>query len=224
TETTNRTIRVCPIPFGSSDYCVAEIDSAGYRISNFSDVITVEAYQTAPTGFAFLGRSGLDCTFGWTSITGARYAVFRKTTGSTDQFVKVAGTETTNRTIRVCPIPFGSSDYCVAEIDSAGYRISNFSDVITVEAYQTAPTDFNQNGRSGSTITFGWTSVSGTRYAIYRSVTGSNEIPSKVSGTDTSSNNITLITPAGNYDYYLAIVDESGFRTSGFSSPVTVIQ
>ncbi|HEX9063263.1 MAG TPA: peptidase M4, partial [Clostridia bacterium] len=203
-------------------------DSAGNRISDFSNVKTVEAFQAAPANFAFTNRSGLLCQFGWTSVAGTRYAIFIKPTGSTGQPVKIAGSETTNNSMSIT-VPFGSSDICVAAIDSAGNRISDFSNVKTVEAFQAAPTGFSITNRSGSTVQFGWTSVAGTRYAIYRRTAGTTDTPAKVSGTDTTSSTtsttVTLTTLTGSYDYFVAIVDASGFRLSDFSYPaVTVTQ
>ncbi len=131
-QTTNTTTSF-DTSFGSYDYSVAFLDSTGNRISDFSNVKTVEAYQAAPANFVFTNRSGLSCQFGWTSVAGTRYAIFIKPTGSVDQPVKVAGSETTNSSISIT-IPFGSSDVCVAAIDSAGNRISDFSNVKTVEA------------------------------------------------------------------------------------------
>ncbi len=221
TTTANQSIDIT-IPVGSTDYCVAVVDSSGSRISGFSNTRTVDTYQAAPSGFRISNRSGLNVQFSWLANAGTSYALFSKRTDSTSQ-PTMLGTPTTNSSIDIT-IPWGSTDYYVAIVNTSGSRISSFSDVRTLDAYQAAPTNFAISSRTDSTVQFSWSGVAGTRYAIYRKATGSTDQFIKVPWTDTTNYSISLVTPAGSFDYSIAIVDSSGYRLSDYSTAIPVTQ
>jgi predicted enzyme related to lactoylglutathione lyase len=117
-------------PFGSYDYCVAIVDSSGNRISNFSTSTTIETFLGAPTNFIANGnRVGMNIQFEWDGTPGENYGIYRRVTGTTDTLEKVK--ETTS-TIDTAVTLSGSCDFYVAKLDSAGNRISHFSNVVTV--------------------------------------------------------------------------------------------
>jgi len=204
---------------GSCDFCLAKVDSTGNRISDFSDVYTVESYCGAPVNFRMTYRGGLTVQFSWDCTYGTRYAIYRKITGSSDALIKV--NETTSTTDNAETL-LGSCDFYVAQVDSDGNRISYFSDVYTVESYSGAPENFNLSQRSGLTVQFSWAGTSGNYYAIYRKITGSTDAPVKVTEITTDTT-CTAETLPGSYDFYVAQVDSDGNRVSNFSNVYTVI-
>lgn len=123
--------------FGSYDYCVAIVDDLGNRISGFSRVSTAERFLNAPNNFRISNSSGLSIQFEWSRIIngeydiGRKYAIYRRPTGSTEEFTKVIEAGTNN--VVSVQTNLGSYDYCVASIDEGGYRTSYFSNLRTVE-------------------------------------------------------------------------------------------
>jgi Zn-dependent metalloprotease len=216
-KTTTDSTATADTLMGSYDFCVAQVDSDGYRLSNYSTPITVEAYYNAPENFTMANRSGLKVGFSWTGSPDATYAIYRKATGSSDAYEKV---KTTTNSTATADTLMGSYDFCVAQVDSNGNRISNFSTPITVEAYYSAPENLTISNRSGLQIQFSWTGSSDATYAIYRKATGSSDIPEKINITTGST--VTVDTLVGSYDFYVAQVDSNGNRISYYSTPVTV--
>ena len=60
----------------------------------------------------------------------------------------------------------GSYDFYVAQVDSDGNRISDYSNVATIESYLGAPENFRISQRSGLTVQFSLNGTSVTNYGI----------------------------------------------------------
>ena len=204
---------------GSYDFCFAKVDASGNRISDYSNIITMESYSWAPENFRMTNRSGLVAEFSWVGSSDATYAIYRKATGSSsDAYEKV---KTTTDCTAAADTLMGSYDFCVAQVDSNGYRLSNYSTPKTVEAYFNAPQNFAISSRSGLSVQFSWTGTAGATYAIYRKATGSTDTPEKLKQTNETTASVDTLT--GSYDFYVAQTDSSGNRISEFSNAVTVV-
>ncbi len=127
-ETTNTTAIVDTL-YGSYNYYVVQIDDNGDIISSLSNSVLVETLYNAPQNFHITNRSGLQINFTWGGTSGARYAIYKVATGTTDLPEKCM--ETTDTTLTVETL-IGSYDFYVAQIDEAGNRISYLSGPITV--------------------------------------------------------------------------------------------
>lgn len=197
------------------------LDGFGWISYDLIEYLYTQAYSfpVAPGNFRMTNGSGLLVEFTWNDITGSKYAIYRKPTGSTEEFTEFMNTGTDNIVSLVTS--HGSYDYCVAIVDDYGNRLSGFSDLRTVERYESAPSNFIAPNSSGLLVQFAWSSVSDKNYAIYRRPNGSTEEPTKVVETGTS-NVITVTTLLGSYDYCVAIVDSNGNRTSVFSNIITI--
>lgn len=215
-ETTNTKESVQAIP-GSYDYFVAAIDASGNRVSAFSSPLTYTLPFAAPQNFHITNRTGLEVGFGWEGTIGTRYGIFRKLQGSETLFEKCA--ETTNTTVSVTAL-YGNYDYYVAQIDENGNIVSTSSLLVTVSTQYPAPQNFHITNRSGLIIGFGWTGTSGTKYAIYRQAQGSTAPLEKCA--ETTNTTVSLNTIYGNYNYYVAQIDENGEISSFLSNSVLV--
>lgn len=203
---------------GSCNFYVADVDSMGNRMSPFSNPVTVEDYQyTSPENFAMTYRGGLSVSFAWTGQAGVSYGIFRKPTGSKLPPVKIA--ETTNSSITVDTL-IGSYSFYVAKVDSQGYRISPLSNVVTVESYLYSPSNFTLTSTDWSQVNLSWLGEAGARYGVYRRHAGTTETPVKVG--ETTNSYISVNSELGYYDFLVAKIDAAGYRTSYFTSPVTL--
>jgi hypothetical protein len=111
--------------------CIRNINAAGTQFKLY----------TPPANFRITNSVNLAVQFSWNAaVTGSRYAIYRKYHGTTGDPVKV--TETVN-TAEVVFTPYGSYDYFIAIVNSAGNRISSFSPPVNVEAYVDAPSNFS---------------------------------------------------------------------------------
>jgi hypothetical protein len=216
-QVTGTTATVNALP-GSCDFYVAEVDYLGNRISPFSNPVTVENYSyTSPENFVMTYRGGLSVSFAWTGETGARYGVFRKPTESKLPPVKLA--ETTNSSLTVNTL-IGSYDFYVAKVDSAGYRISPLSNVVTVESFIYSPSNFSLTNSNWSQVNLSWLGEAGARYGVYRRHAGTAETPVKIG--ETTNSYISVHSEFGYYDFLVAKIDDAGYRISNFSSPIDV--
>ncbi|HEY9060618.1 MAG TPA: M4 family metallopeptidase [Pseudobacteroides sp.] len=204
---------------GSCDFYVAYIDQSGNRISTFSNAVNVEKLtKSAPTNFAMSFKSGLSVQFSWNGTTGDKFAIYRKVSGTSDEFVKVG--ETTSKVMSVDTL-IGKCDFKVAVVDSNGTRLSPFSNVVAVQTYGNPPQNFKIRSQGGMSVTFEWDGENtANRYALYRVLTGSINEPEKVSETRNTA--IVTATTSGTYDYFVAVVDLEGNRTSLFSNVVMI--
>jgi Zn-dependent metalloprotease len=203
---------------GSMEFYAAFVDQSNNRISPYTNAVNIEKLtKSAPTNFKKTYVSGTSIQFSWSGTTGDRFAVYRKISGTSDEFEKVG--ETTSKQISVETL-LGKCDFKVAVISSSGTRLSAFSNVVAVETYLYAPGNFKLKSSTSSTATFSWDQVSDYTYAIYRSRTGTSDLPEKV--IEGSVNCPTVQTISGTYDYQVAIVDFYGNRISEFSNIVVV--
>lgn len=204
---------------GSCDFYVAYVDASDNRISAFSNALNInKPTKSAPTSFAMTYRSGLSVQFSWTGTTGDTFAVYRKISGTNDEFVKVG--ETTDKQMSVNTL-FGKCDFKVAVVSPDGIRLSPFSNVVSVETYLNAPANFTPIDVTTSTVTFSWDEEStANRYAVYRTAYATTEEPVKVAETRDTS--LEVYTTTGRYNYQVAIVDLEGNRISSLSNIVTV--
>jgi Zn-dependent metalloprotease len=200
--------------YGSWDFYVAKVDSNGNRISGFSNAVNVAVYSEAPQNFRITGRNGLNVTFSWdgTSVNG--YLIYRRTSGSSGEGELIDWTNNTSYGANIVP---GSYDYYVAECGSLLNRVSEFSNTVTLVGAE-APQNLAIIQQSLSVVRLSWNGTSGTRYALYRKVTGSTDAPAKVLET---TNTWCLTSVNGSYDFYVAQVDSNGDRISAFSNSVT---
>lgn len=217
TTTTGTSISIVTIS-GSYDYYVAQDNSYGDRTSSFSNSVTVENYNTAPTNLVKSSISGSDAIISW-DAPGKLVGVYLKPTGSTTFLGKIA---TANGTTARFYFSAGSFDCFIAEVDSYGNRISEFSNVITIERYSWATPNFEMSSRNGSEINFSWDGLSGRNYKIYRKLAGSTDTPAEVIDATTTSTTGSTIAITGTYDYYVAEVNMYGNRITEFSNAVTV--
>lgn len=211
--------------YGSYDYFVAIVDSAGNRISGFSPPVIITNYSNAPSNLSITNKSGLSVYLSWEDVglgTGTHYAIYRKYHETTNdpEIVK----ETIN-TIEVADTLYGSYDFFVAIVDSDGNRISQYSNSVTVDDYLPAPSNFIQVCELvNSTVAFSWDTIVGaTRYGIFRRETGTTEVPTLVAQSSIPSKNLETL--EGDYDYFVAAVDPdgNGNRISLFSSPAITV-
>ncbi|BCN31940.1 fibronectin type III domain-containing protein [Anaeromicropila herbilytica] len=226
TEPTKENINVgAETLMGSYDFCVAIVDKDGNRISNYSEVSTVESYYDAPVHFNISQRSGLGCAFSWkwSGNTEDLYAIYRKPTGSTSEPVRVTEPTKDNTNVGAETL-MGSYNFYVARVDANGNRISYYSEVSTVESYYDAPVHFNISQRSGLGCAFSWKWSGNTEdmYAIYRKPTGSTSEPVRVTEPTKENINVGAETLMGSYDFCVAIVDKDGNRISYYSNSATV--
>ncbi len=221
TTTTSTTgIGVTTLP-GSCDFYVAYVDASGNRISAYSNALNIEKLtKSAPTNFRITYRSGLSIQFSWNGAAGERYAVYRKISGTNDEFKKVG--EITGNQISVETL-LGKCDFKVAVVsqEEDGIRLSPFSNVYSIETYLNAPDNFRVGNVTTSTVEFLWDEeTAANRYAVYRTPYGTTQEPEKVAETKDTS--LTVYTTAGRYNYQAAIVDLEGNRISSFSNIVNV--
>ncbi len=217
--TTNTTATVETLP-GSYDFYVSKVDTEGNRISDFSSGITVITdYVAAPGNFVMTNHDNLDVQFSWDSTPGATYAIYRNTTGDVSH-PELVGT-TTDNTFTTETLP-GSCDFYIARVNAEGNRLSEFSSVATVVFnYFTAPDNFLQAPSNGYNIQFSWNSKPGALYAIYRKVTGSSDLPVRITDPTTGAT-VTAKTLYGSCDFYVAEVDSQGRRISDFSNVIAI--
>lgn len=183
--------------------------------------VAVGVMTASPTNLRVLARSGLTVKLAWNSISGARYGIYRRSNGISGpigQPVKIA--QTTNTSLSVQTL-YGICDFYIAIVDTAGNRISAFSNVKTVEAYAgSAPTNFRLNSKNGLSASLSWNGTSAGRYSIFRKVTGTTGEPVKLA--QTTSTTLTVDTLQGSCDFYVAAINSQGIRTSAFSNLVVV--
>ncbi len=214
--TTNTTLSFTAVL--GSYYYIAKVDGNGNRISELGNPITRFFSHLAPQNFHITNRSGLSIGFGWDGTIGKRYAIYRQAEGSADAPQKCV--ETTNTTATVDTL-YGNYNYYVVQIDNNGEIISSLSNSVLVETLYNAPQNFHITNRSGLQINFAWDGTPGARYAIYKVATGTTDLPVKC--LETTNTNLTVETLIGNYDFYVAQVDEAGNRISFLSQPITVV-
>ncbi len=87
--------------------------------------------------------------------------------------------------------------------------------------YPASPANFRMTARANMIVEFSWDSLAaGTTYAIYRKYHGTTNDPVKIVETEETVE--TVSTSYGSYDYYVAVVNSSGDRISGFTPPINV--
>jgi Zn-dependent metalloprotease len=202
---------------GTYDYFVAEVNTLGNRITEYSNAVTITNYS-APTNFTMSYKSGLSVEFTWNGTSGSNYSIYRKVTGTTGDPVRV--TELTTNTICSLDTLTGSYDYCVAKVDSNGNRLSDFSNVFTVPTYEFAPSNFTMTSHIGVAAFFSWGGTSGNNYKIYKRATGTTDALEEVYET-TNTTGFAYVYD-GSYDFYVAQVDSNGYRISNYSNVVIV--
>lgn len=111
--------------FGSYDYYCTIVDDNGNRLSGFSNSVTITKYRSGPSFFKITNRSGTLVQFRWSYEAGAKYAIYRRQIGSTEEPIKVKDVGLSNMTSLTVPI--GNYEYCVAYVDASGNRISWYS-------------------------------------------------------------------------------------------------
>ncbi len=201
---------------GKYDYYVAKIDYDFTRFTNYSNPVTVEYYLTAPQNLIIAQQVLSSLQLSWAGTSGASYAVYCKSTGSTGTPVKVWGTTYTSCSV---PVPNGSYDFYVAQVDSDGYRISDFSNPVTAQ-YYAAPQNLVITQQALTIARLGWDSIPGATYAIYSKLTGSTDPLEKVLETTNTSGLVSFLD--GRRDFYVAQIDSNGDRISEYSNVVTV--
>ncbi|HEX3029408.1 MAG TPA: M4 family metallopeptidase, partial [Clostridia bacterium] len=225
TEITSNTTYTAKTLPGSYDFCVAQVDSNGRRTSEFSNVVTVNSnYLTAPESFTGTSGSNFNVQFSWNGTSGTYYAIYKKDTGASTALVKATDTITGSAcTIKTLP---GSFDFCIAQVDSDGNRLSDFSSAVTIQNdYLAAPANLRISSRSSSGIGLSWDGVSTLgdyRYEIYNKFSGSAD--SLVTRFRTNETSCSIqFECSSNYDFYVAIVDSEGNRFSELSNAVTAV-
>ncbi len=164
-----------------------------------------------PTNFRMTNRSGLLIQFSWSGTKGDKFALYRKRSDTNDEFEKIAETE--KRQIAVNTLR-GICDFKVAVVNLYGKRISQFSDVKTVEAYSYAPRNFELD-RSTSTFYWDQSFEQDIRYAVYKVKSDTSDAPQKVAVTE---NTFVKVDIESGYDYQVAIIDFADNRISYFSN------
>jgi fibronectin type 3 domain-containing protein len=205
---------------GSCDFYVAYVDEFNNRTSAYSNAINIQKLtKSAPANFRMTYRSGTSIQFSWSGTTGDKFAIYRKISGTNDEFVKLD--ETTNKQMSVETL-LGKCEFKVAVVssDEDGIRLSPFSNVVTIDSYQGAPANFKLDDSTSSTAKFSWDEAAANRYAVYRVRPGTLDTPVKVAETRETS--LRVYTTSGTYDYQVAIVDLEGNRISSFSNIVPV--
>lgn len=192
-----------------------------YGLIEYLNVVPY-SFPVAPGNFRMTNSSGLSIEFTWNSVPNKRYAVYRRPTGSTEEYTKIL--ETTQNVVSVATL-FGSYDYCAAIVDQYGNRLSGFSRVCTVERFLNSTTDFRMSNSSCDTIQFTWSGfmddrVPGAKYAIFSKPTGSTEAYTKE--IETTNNVVSVTAYFGSYDYCVALLDSNGNRVSHYSNIRTV--
>ncbi len=220
-ETTNTTSTVETI-YGSWDYFVAEVDVNGDRISGYSNAVTIAIFKPGPQNLEVTGINGLNVSLSWqdrfpnTTV----YIEVRERDGSS----AAADYSDTGTCTIGCP-HYDSYDITVAEYATNGFqynRISEFSNVVTVDTHITAIENLRMTGRNGSNIEFSWDGTAGNNYSLYRKFTASTSAPEKVTGSSTNGTSASIVALNGMYDYYVVQETASGERMSHFGDPVTV--
>lgn len=203
-------VQAASLSFGISSPEVQTVKDAFAAVCIFKSLLK---------SFTISMRSGLRIQFSWDTngISADTFGIYRKISESKDAPVKLI--ETTEAKAAVDTV-IGSCDFYLAKVDSQGTRISDFSNVIQVDSCYSSPQNFTWVNKSGLQVQFSWTGTSGTKYAIYRKASDSEDVPQKVAETEDCV--ISLYTLLGSYDFYVAQLDSEGNRTSYLSRPITV--
>jgi fibronectin type 3 domain-containing protein len=184
--------------------------------------VTFEAMPATPVDLqATEGTSGANLQ--WAPVAGAAsYNVYQVVNGTQ---VKVNSSPVTTTSFTDITAPAGTVvQYHVTAVNSGGTESPAAASSLSVSGtVPAAPTIQTLDGTSGTTVSVGWTAVSGaTSYVVLREGPGQNTFTAIASGLTSTSYTDSAVTSGATYQYEVQAQNSSGLSPKSAAASVPV--